>query len=807
MSGSPDGPRWVVAGLWFVVLALAATGPALFGARSLGPESVLDFDLLYVVGDRPRPPPFADLSRAVYDLPRDFAAAEGFRAGRFDLWNPRVAMGQPLWAEGGAPLFPLKLPFYLAPSRRTYDWAAALRLVVAGMGAYLLARRRRLGFLPAIAAGSLFELSGGMIAMLPFGQGAPPSLLPWVVLGAEGIARERRLAAAAGTGIALGVTANSGHPMLVLVVFAGFGAAIAGHAFVAWRRPRVVLAIGALATLAMVLGLAIGAPGLLPTLEAWDAGRLYKSTSTFGWLVSWNLLQVRNVLPIALFSPGLLVPVRADLGKIFPFAVTPAVGVLGFLLALAGIAAGGLDAPLVAIALLGVGLMFAPYGLGWVRRIPPLTLIYPMYCAVLVALPLAQAAGRGVAILSTSRARAAVLTALALVLAGTLSLTRVEDLFPSSSFFSVPLRTILVRLLSQTEGQLRLAVPLAVATASTAWITFAARRGVTRRGAVLLAALATCELVATLPPTVWWPDSKVLASPSSPAVRFVQARLADGGSRILGVGEWIGHPATPSLFGLADIRGYAALPVERYVRYLEAIEPNANWYVSQVPGGVTRHPLLDLAAVRYVIAAGSPEPPLTLDGDPALRRVYRDGAVAIYENTAALPRARIVHSAAAVGDAAEAFARLREAAATGPHAASTALAARIIVEPSTAGQPPPAAPESSPAPGEQVTIADVDDPDRVELIASLASPGWVVLADTFYPGWTATIDGVAATIHPADLMFRAVFVPAGQHRIVFHYGPRSLRLGLALAVVGLAASVLLLARGGRTAKRARAAGP
>ncbi len=683
MIAPPVRLRWVVAAVCFVVLALAATGPALFASRSLGPESSLDFDLLYSLGDRPRSPPI-DRSRTVYDMPRDFAAAEGFRAGRFDLWNPRVGLGMPLWAEGGAPLFPLKLPFYLAPSRRTYDWAAALRLVVAGMGAYLLARHRGLTFLPALAAGALFELSGATIAMLPFGEGAPPSLLPWVLLGAQGIARERRLAAAAGTGIALGVTANSGHPMLALVVFAGFGAAIAGHAFVAWRRPRAVLAIGALGCVALVLGLAIGAPAALPTLEAWGVGRLYKTTDKFEWMVSFNLLQVWNTLPIALFSPGLLVPIQANLTSLFPQAVAPAVGVLGFVLALAGIVVGGLDAPLVAVALLGVGLMFAPPGLGWVRMIPPLKFIYPMYCAVLISLPLAQASGRGVAVLSTPRARRAVLTALALVLAGALCLTRVND-FGDKSLFYFPLRSVLMRLLSQPGGQLRLALPLAVATAVAAWIT--ARTSVTRRGAALVVALAACELLATVPPTVWWSDSKVLASPPSPAVRFLQERLADGGSRMLGANEWIGQPATPSLFGLADIRAISALPIERYVRFLEAIEPKLSWFYMQAPGRVTRHPLLDVAAVRYVIEPGSPEPPVTLDGDPAVRRIYRDWAVGIYENTAALPRARIVHSAAAVIDATEAFTRLREAAAAGSHAALVGLADRIVVEPSADDNP------------------------------------------------------------------------------------------------------------------------
>src|SRR5262249_4935778 len=188
-------------------------------------------------------------SRTLYDLPHDFAATDGFRAGRLDLWNPRVGLGVPLWAEGGAPFFPLKAPFYLMPSRRTYDLASALRLVVAGLGAYLLARRRGLPAVPALAAGSLFDLSGARVVTPPYGLTAPLCLLPWALLGAEAIARERTPAAAAGSGIALGVAANAGHPMLALLVFAGFGAAIAGHALAAWRRPRTILAIGALACL------------------------------------------------------------------------------------------------------------------------------------------------------------------------------------------------------------------------------------------------------------------------------------------------------------------------------------------------------------------------------------------------------------------------------------------------------------------------------------------------------------------------------------------------------------------------------
>src|SRR5262249_40595773 len=148
-----------------------------------------------------------------------------------------------------------------------------------------------------------------------------------------------------------------------------------------------------------------------------------------------------------------------------------------------------------------------------------------------------------------------------------------------------------------------------------------------------------------------------------------------------------------------------------------------------------------------------PEQPPRLEDDPAMPRVYLDERVAIYENTAALPRARIVHTAVPMRDAPEAFPPPTEPAAAGTHAPAAGLVDRIIVEPSADGHPPPEGPAVTEPASEDVQLVDNGDPDRVELVASLASPGWVVLADTFYPGWSATIDGVATPIHPADVLF------------------------------------------------------
>lgn len=60
---------------------------------------------------------------------------------------------------------------------------------------------------------------------------------------------------------------------------------------------------------------------------------------------------------------------------------------------------------------------------------------------------------------------------------------------------------------------------------------------------------------------------------------------------------------------------------------------------------------------------------------------------------------------------------------------------------------------------------------RVEIRVNSSDASYLYLADAYYPGWQATVNGTVETVHRANVMFRAVRVPAGESTVVFEFVP------------------------------------
>lgn len=248
------------------------------------------------------------------------------------------------------------------------------------------------------------------------------------------------------------------------------------------------------------------------------------------------------------------------------------------------------------------------------------------------------------------------------------------------------------------------------------------------------------------------------------------------------------------LYGLADFRLNSALPPRRYVSYLSAAGPSgtATFLTTAHP----RSPLLDLAAVRYVVVERAGAGPgldaqRELEGDAAFVRLAQTPRALLYENLGALPRVRLVYRALPVARPADARKQLAQLVQERAHLAAADEVA--FIEPDADGSPAPALASAATA-ADRVRLLNPGDPDRLSIEANNAQPAILLVVDTFYPGWRATVDGARVPLFPADLLFRAVYLPPGSHRVVLEYRSRTFPAAVVLCAAAAAACLSFAVR-------------
>ena len=237
--------------------------------------------------------------------------------------------------------------------------------------------------------------------------------------------------------------------------------------------------------------------------------------------------------------------------------------------------------------------------------------------------------------------------------------------------------------------------------------------------------------------------------PSTQAIRFLQEKQGEGRFLALSPGPlkkaWpasdlpmifyplrgvrpfpkaILPPNSATVYSLRDVLGYDSLYLEEYrslVGKLEEQDPSPPANGNLLLADKARPDMLGIFGIRYLVSL------LALQGQN-LRLAY-DGEVKVYEVLSPSARARITN---------ESFA---------PAAAGKAEIAENGI-------------------------------NHIRVKATLSSPGHLVVADAFYPGWHAVVDGGEAEITRVEGAFRAVALPAGNHQVDFYYQPASFKIGL-----------------------------
>ncbi len=84
-------------------------------------------------------------------------------------------------------------------------------------------------------------------------------------------------------------------------------------------------------------------------------------------------------------------------------------------------------------------------------------------------------------------------------------------------------------------------------------------------------------------------------------------------------------------------------------------------------------------------------------------------------------------------------------------------------------------------------------PSKILLEVVNTHPGYLVIADVWYPGWQANVDGNPTPILHANYLFRAVALPSGEHEVVIAYQPKWFSWGVVVSGFALAGLIVLFA--------------
>jgi hypothetical protein len=776
----------------YAILALAMFGQGLLPGRVLSASDRLWTAVPWSAAAPPLSRPFA----SNFELGDSVVVFEPFvehtreSLPHLPLWNPYVMAGRPFLANGqSAVLSPFSVPSYLVPRRVSFAAVAMLKVFVAALGTFLLARALGFGFAGALLAGLVYGFGQFTVDWVTWPQSSVRALLPWLLLATDRVVAKPHALPSAALAAAVALQFFGGHPETsyeVLVVAFAF----ALFRLVELRRAgRAVLRPAAAFVTAVLAGTALAAVVIVPFVELLLHSSDLESRKALsgGHVAAKYLLGV--LMPGYWGRPTQTASPLEDTLMVDRAFYTGALPLM--------LAVGALLRPSVrriALGVFGLGSLAVVVGFepflsiaaafpGPVRT-DRLTYLFLFAVALLAGRCLDDLVGGRLGPLR-HRTLLAVGTALVcfpLVYVALVDWTRFKYLGAGVELawgFQLP-SELLER--ASRDKVIEVAALLEWLPLAAAGLTLLALRARRPLGAPVFVALAMALTAIDLfkigmgyNPAI---PSDQAFPPATGAIRELQGA---GLARFVGIDPGgfvpVPSPLDPDLamrYGIYDGRGRDFPVIDRYTtlwsRNIAAVNPIPRFGVPPPNDRALR--ALGLISVAYLMQ--SPQAPRLRE--QALTLVYDAGDARLYRNRHALPRAFVVDHQRVVGTAEDAVEAVESPDFDGR---TTAITEERITGVRTAGPP-----ERHSDGWASITSYA---PERVVVRAGARRTSLLVLTDSWFPGWRAELDGRPAEVYRVNYLLRGVRLPAGTSEVTFTYRPTSYRLGWVTSLVAFLA--------------------
>ena len=273
--------------------------------------------------------------------------------------------------------------------------------------------------------------------------------------------------------------------------------------------------------------------------------------------------------------------------------------------------------------------------------------------------------------------------------------------------------------------------------------------------------------------------SSHLVFPTTPAIEFLKNQ--NGVFRIARQKGPLLPPNTWSYYNLDSVEGYDPLRLLNYNRYFHLLEnkpyKNKSSRYSELED--VNPKFLDASNVKYFIAITEDVRPNRPVVEKLLshgyKQVFKDQSVEILENPHVLPRAYFIANLVQVSTESNLIKEVEDP----------------LFDPRTTAVILGQTPERLILGGGEVQNINYQ-PNVVVINLELENPGFMVLSDAFDPGWQATLNRENIKIHQVNGGVKGVFLPAGEHQLVFKYLPKSFTLGSKISLASLVILILSL---------------